>query len=1052
MHWVKCVWIFALVIAIANSPLQAQTAGGSISGVVRDESGAVIPGANITVSNVDTGIARSTVTDAGGRYQVPGLIPGHYEVQAEKEGFRTEVRAGLQLTVGAEIAIPLVLRVGQVAQVTVVTGEAPMIETTTSTLSGLVDDRTIRDLPLNGRSFDQLISLESAAPTFRLHGANSAAGYSNVYTINGARTKSNLYVMDGLELVGANASSTMPGGVLGTNMGVDAVQEFQVLTGSYSAVYGKKAGGIINIATRSGTNQIHGSAVEFLRNDNLDARNFFDPKAQPPEFRRNQFGGAVGGPIWRDRTFYFGSYEGLREGLGLTSISLVPDDNARRGFLPDPATGGLRNVGVAPNVQPFFAVFPVANGRNFGDGTAEFHNAPTEISSQDFFMIRGDHKFSDQDFFFARYNFTRARQFSPGGNPYFATTVISRDQSALVEYKKVSATTLNSLRLGFTRGQTHDIAAATIDLAPSLFFFPGAVTMGQISFGGGTGSSSATLSGAGVGSSYGRYWAVNVFDISDQVSLHRGPHALQIGAQVQRIQHNEDRGSTKMGSFTFDDLPAFLAGRAREFQAPDPVGGNNAAKSYRQTYFAAYLQDDFKLRPNFTLNLGVRYEFMTPPTEPYGRLSNYRPFVDERGLRVLETQPHLGTPFIAGTYNIFAPRVGIAWDVFGNGQTAIRSGFGMFYDQIESEYRTSTNSNGPFFNLLRLNNPPFPLGFSGTALGTARPIVDGIEFDVKVPTRMQWSFSIQQQITPSTVFNVGYVGAHSYHFIRFLDGNPAVHQLLPGGVKFFPAVAPRRNPALGATRNTTSDANGNYNALQLGFNQRMTSGLRYKVSFTWAKNMDDASTLDSADTNGTIYASQDPDNTKLERGLSAYDIRRNLVMNFTYDFPWNNFSGVAGKLLGGWQLGTIATISDGSPFTAVTGFRRARDQSRTVADRPNLAPGASNNPVLGGPDKYFERTSFTLPPVGFYGNIGRNTLIAPGFANLDFTLSKRTALNERMSLDFRAEFFNLLNRANFGLPDKTIFVSNGSYRGAAGRISNTVSTSRQIQFGVKLSF
>ena len=350
----------------------AQTSSGTIEGTVQDASGAVIPGATVVITNSDTGIKRTVSTDTTGRYHVPALIPGPYEVQAQASGFQSELRKGIQLTVSAEITVNITLQVGQVEQTTVVTAEAPLVEASTSTLSGLVDDQTIRDLPLNGRSFDQLISLESSAPTIRLRGQTTLTGASDVFSVSGARTQSNLFLMDGTELAGAGSITTMPGGVLGKNLGVDAVREFSVMTSNYSAAYGKHAGGIINIATRSGTNQFHGSIFEFLRNDNLDARNFFDidpanplKRSSPPEFKRNQFGGSLGGPIRRDQTFFFANFEALREGLGLTNIAIVPDETARRGILPS------GTVAVDPSVKPYLdAVFPLPNGASYGDGTA----------------------------------------------------------------------------------------------------------------------------------------------------------------------------------------------------------------------------------------------------------------------------------------------------------------------------------------------------------------------------------------------------------------------------------------------------------------------------------------------------------------------------------------------------------------------------------------------------------------------------------------------------------------------------------------------------------
>ncbi|OFW32735.1 MAG: hypothetical protein A3J28_07890 [Acidobacteria bacterium RIFCSPLOWO2_12_FULL_60_22] len=321
-----------------------------------------------------------------------------------------------------------------------------------------------------------------------------------------------------------------------------------------------------------------------------------------------------------------------------------------------------------------------------------------------------------------------------------------------------------------------------------------------------------------------------------------------------------------------------------------------------------------------------------------------------------------------------------------------------------------------------------------------------------MPTRLHWNFGIQRQITANTVFNANYVGSHSYHLTRNSDANTAVPQILPDGRKFYPAGAQRKNPALGGNRTVSTDVNASYQSFQLDFNQRLSQGLRSKVSFTYAKSIDDASITISQHALGNAQSTQDPDDPGADRGLSSFDLRRNLVVNFTYDVPASHWAGVAKTLLGGWQIGTILSVQDGTPFTALAGFSRSRDLARSIADRPDLRPGASKNPVLGGPDQYYDPSAFVLQPLGFYGNLGRNTLISPGLVSLDFSMVKITPLTERTRLDFRAEFFNLLNRANFGLPDNNVFQPNGVVRGAAGRIQSTTTTSRQIQFGLKLSF
>jgi outer membrane receptor protein involved in Fe transport len=1066
--------MFALVISacLLGTTLRAQLGTGGIVGTVQDESGAAVPAASVVVTHVETGISRSVVTNGVGRYSVPGLIPGNYEIQAQAAGFQTAIRRGIQLTVGSEPAINLVLQVGQVAQTTVVIGDAPLVETVSSSVAGLVEEKTIVDLPLNGRSFDQLISLQSGVMQMRLRGGSIQHGTGSHFSVAGARGVSNVYLLDGTEMIGGAATSSMPGGAFGTNMGVEAVQEFQIVTSNYTAVYGKKAGGVVNVATRSGTNTIHGSAYEFLRNDNLDARNFFDPGSQPPEFKRNQFGASVGGPIRRDSTFYFGNYEVLREILGLTGTLIVPDDNARRGLLPipDPANPGeylpnqFNNVGVASNVQPFFALLPRVNGRLYGDrngdgvgdGTGEFIGSQNRTSNQDFFLTRVDHKLSDNDFIFGRYNFADSRRISPSTSGLFAGFQEGREQVATTEWKRTGATLVNAFRLGFSRGSTITDDRAIVDIDPALFFLDGAETVGQITFGASSTEGVSQLSGTGTGNSADRWFIQNQYQIADQVYYQLGAHSLQFGGELQRIQNNYDYATSKRGEYEFTTFTNFLRGTPNRFRAPDPRGSADATKAYRRWYFATYLQDDWKATPNLTLNLGLRYEVTTVPNEVYDRISNFH-YIMVNGWKTLEDQPRLGSPFWESNWLTFAPRVGFAWDPFGTGITSIRGGFGMFYDQLEGEFRAFTQNNVPFFGLLQVDNPPFPKGFAVVAGTTPRPAPDSVDFGLDVPTRQTWNLSVQRQLNTNVAVSVTYVGSQAFHLTRRSEGNGAIYTIQPDGSKLFRQGAPRRNPRLGANRFIPSDVNASYHGLTLDLNQRLSQGLRYKLAYTFAKNMDYSSSPNAAQTPSSTDTPQDPENPRADRGLSSYNLKNNFTANLSYDLPGLGAAGVTGYILGGWRVGSILSIADGYPFTITTGFSQSLDQTRGPADRPNLAPSSSNNPVLGGPDLYYDPSGFVLPPIGTYGNMGRNTVIGPGLVNVDVNLEKVFRIGEGKDLHFRTEAFNLFNRANFGIPDPTIFsapvgAQPAQRRGAAGRINETITTSRQLQFALKFVF
>jgi hypothetical protein len=1045
---------FLCAILLFTSLVRAQTSTGSISGIVEDETGAVIPNATVTVGNVETGVSRSLLTDSSGRYNVPTLMPGHYEIQAQISGFETAIRRGIQLTVGSSLDIKMTLRVGQVAQQTVVTAEAPIVETSNAALSGLVDDRTIRELPLNGRSFDQLISLMASAPVFRGRSGSSAIqGKSAVYSVSGARTRSNMFLIDGTEMLSSGSVTTAPGGALGRNMGVDAVQEFSVLSANYSAAYGKKGGGIINIATRAGTNEFHGSVFEFLRNSVLDARNFFDRTSDPAPFKRNNFGGALGGPIQKERSFFFGNFEALRESLSGTSISVVADANAHQGFLPDRNNPGqLVQVGVAPEVRPFLAALsPLPNGRNFGDGTGEFLSNPKEVSTQEFSLLRFDHRISEAYSFFSRWNINQTKQTQPDFAENFARRDESRDQAATVELKRASARTVHVFRVGFSRGDLiiGDSVLVPGAAAPELKFYSHADYVGQITFS--AGSSAAPLSSLGSGTPGNRRFVLNQFDTAYQMYHYRGSHSVQVGLQIQRVQNNTRYipGDAR-GNFSFAGLAEFLAGRPASFGGLAPAA-NDVTKAYRRTYFSSFINDDYKVLPNLTFNLGLRYELFTAPVDANDRMSNYRRQVDSQGFLVLETKPIVGGPLFQENRLGFAPRFGFAWDVSGDGRLAIRGGFGIFYDQIDADYNLISPPNLPFVQSLSVNSPPFPSGFSGAAGTAPVPEADVWDFGIQTPTRFLYSLSIQRQVTTNTVFNIAYVGSNSYHLTRNVEFNTRRPEIGADGTYFYPATNQRLNPALGRTRSVASDAVGNYHSLQFEFVQRLSRGFRHKTSYTFSKGIDDASTTAGSQAPSNPQAPQNSFLRSAERSLTAFHVAHNMAANFTYDFPWKNVSRFSGRLMSGWQVGSIVNVSSGNPFTILAGFNRSRDQSRYTPDRPNLKAGASNL-VQGGPDAYFDATAYELQLPGFHGNLGRNTLLGPGFVGVDLTLSKATPINERFNVDFRAEFFNLLNRANFGMPRNQIFASTGSILGTAGRIQDTSSTGRQIQFGLKLTF
>jgi hypothetical protein len=474
------------------------------------------------------------------------------------------------------------------------------------------------------------------------------------------------------------------------------------------------------------------------------------------------------------------------------------------------------------------------------------------------------------------------------------------------------------------------------------------------------------------------------------------------------------------------------------------------------------VQDDYKVRRNLTLNLGLRYELLTVPVDATGRLPNYRYTYNAAGQVVLNAQPTLGGSLTNGNHLNFAPRFGFAWDPFSDGKTAVRGGFGIFFDQDLRSDHFYLSKNAPYAATFAISSPSFPNPLAGPATAPL-PAPDTLDPNWKTATTAQWNLSIQRQITGSEMFSVAYLGSHSYHLGRTWNANTFVPEFLlggqtysydiPGSTIFFPTGQPRLQPLLsGSSRFVSTDADASYQALQTDFTQRLKGGLRAKVSFTYSKAMDQGPGSIASYATGELGVTQNPWDPKAEWAASAFNLKYNTTANFTYDIPSHFKSGAASRLFGGWQLGGILSLHPGTPFTVTTGFSRSGDGDNTVPDRPSLAPGVTSVPILGGPNKYFDSSVFTLPTAGFFGDVGRNTLVGPGFANFDSTLVKSTTITERLKMDFRAEFFNIFNHANFALPSSSIFASNGTYLGSAGHISATVTTSRQIQLGVKFIF
>jgi hypothetical protein len=1014
----------------------------NLSGVVVDPDGGGIAGARITAKHAATGLARAIETEREGRFYFPGLPEGDFELRVEANGFRSLIRKGLHLDVNQTTVVELALEIGAIDQEVTVTAAATPVNTSSGELGYLVSARAIEELPLNGRNYTDLALLQPGVVAYPHRDGGSVVAYGLGISVNGQDPRSNTYLLDGTTQ--NNFLNGPAGSAAGTVLGTESIQEFRVEVNSYSAEFGRNMGGQINVLTKSGSNQLHGSAYYFLRNDNLDARNFFDGKVQP-EFQRNQFGASLGGPVRRGSSFFFFGYEGLRERLGRTISSNVPDDNAHAGFLPDPANpGSLVNVGVNPGVQPYLDEFPRPNGQALGGGLAVYTFGFQQRLDADFVQGRFDRNVGSKGQFFARYTFDDASQFLPMDFPQFPRTFYSRNQFVTAEYRHVhSPRTLSTVRASFSRtrlGQT--VRADTAK--PLQPFVPGRSMVGSIDIGG--------IPRFGTQSSVDFRNAQNVWGIEPSLTLIRGKHQLIAGMVAEHYQCNMVNPTFGLGIYTFGDLRDFLQNRAQQFLGLTPEG--QLDRYWRFALLGFFVQDNYRVNQRLVLNLGLRYEFTTTPYEIYGRdvalMDVYK-----------DATTVIGQLYENPTLKNFSPRFGFAWDVFGNGRSSLRGGYGMFYNTNNQQNLVVTVTNAPFTPRVVIANPTFPNPPFERGIGnTLRPI----EFNLKNPYAGIWNLNWQQQLRWDILVTAGYAGSRGVHLLRNTDINTAVPERLADGTLFFPVTARRQNPNYGTIELKRSDGNSWYNAALLEVRKRFGGGLTFQSSYTFSRNIDttQASTFFSDATNGTTSALPEFPGFQYNKGLADYHAKHNWLLNFTWMIPFTHrLSGVPAVLLDGWELAGITNLRSGTPLTVFVNGNPSRSQwAPAVApglgrDRVSMAPGRTHeNAVTGNPERWFDPAAFVPAAPGTLGNAGRGTFIGPNLRSVDLAALKNFRapfLGETGRIQFRAEGFNLANRANFGIPGLQAF-SGTAPIASLGRIRNTVTTARQIQFALRFAF
>ena len=1022
---------FAVVLLCAPTVF-GQGYKATLVGRATDPSGATVPGVKITVTNTGTNVAISSVTDDVGNYLVPQLIPGVYRVNAEARGFKVFVREAVTLDLDQTVRVDIPLEVGAVSEEIVVKGEMPVINTENSSLGEVISNTEILDIPLNGRNY---LSLALLAP-----GVVPATSGANPDNINGARPDHVNYLLDG------STNIERRGHTGATTPSIDAIQEYKIITNGFSAEYGRLGGGVISVALKSGTNRFHGALYDFLRNDDLDARGFFDP--QVPVLKRNQFGGVLNGPIKRNRMFFLLSYEGLRTSQQQTSVTRVPTEAERAGTfasaIRNPIAGGAfagntipasQISPIATNLLPFFPLPNRAGALNYVTLAGVSTNEDDLIGKVDY-QIRGGDQLS------ARYllnNGDGTNPFRADPVPGFGSRRNTRNQQwGTSETHIFSPALINEARFAFVRVNFGEFSVnAGKNLASAVGIQGVASGYGLPNF------SISGYSAIGDPSNLPDTWTDNEYGVSDTVSLLKGSHSLRFGGDYQRSQHFNDFAAYVGGLLAFngglsgnafaDLLLGLPAGTERQ------VGTN---KSYLfSNYFGFFVQDDWKITARLTLNLGLRYDVNQPPAEKNDRWAN---FIVSAGRSVQAGTPGYERALMETHYRNFSPRLGFAYRVGSKGATVIRGGYGIFttFDLQYTLYQLLGATAYPFTrlevysatagHLINLSDP-FPANFTATPSGANSP--NGWDYRNPTPYMQNWNVTLAHSLPHNFGIQAGYVGTKGTHQSITTNINQTI-RTPQGNIVPFP----------GLTRVLLQNLSGNsiYNGLQLSVQKRWSEGLTFRSNFTWSKAIDNASFGSGA------AQPQDPRNLRAERGLADFNRAHVWTNDFIYEVPFGRNRRFASHMhrgvdafLGGWQLNGILRFYDGSPFTPTVAAANAQLGAATRPDR--LGSGTLANPTI---TRWFDVSAFAVVPATLFrfGNSGRNILIGPGAVDVDASLFKEFPMPwEGHRLQFRSEFFNLPNRANFGNPVTAIDLATAGAIGSA-------QAGRQVQFGLKYLF